>query len=128
MPSNTRGRPAMLTAPSTPMAMNQTSITGPKKRPTRPVPRCWIAKSANVIIKVRGMTAMPKRSSASVETLDRREDRNRRRDDRIAVEQRCRQQRAKGYGRQQARSGREPDGSMPVARRSRPRPGCRRAS
>ena len=43
--------------PQPPITKNQTSITGPKKRPTTPVPRYWIANNPNVITTVTGSTA-----------------------------------------------------------------------
>src|SRR5262249_48666836 len=52
--------------PSTPMEMNQVSITGPNQRATIPVPRYWMANNASVIARVRGTTATPNRESNNV--------------------------------------------------------------
>jgi len=46
----------MLMTPSTPIATNQTTMTGPKSRPTLPVPRYWMANSPIRITSVAGTT------------------------------------------------------------------------
>ncbi len=46
----------MLTAPSTPIATNHTTITGPNRRPTLCVPRYWMANSATRMTNVAGTT------------------------------------------------------------------------
>ena len=39
------------------MTMNHTTMTGPKRRPTRAVPNRWAANSATMITAVMGMTS-----------------------------------------------------------------------
>ena len=47
------------TDPATAMTPNQTTITGPKTRPTAAVPRRWTTKSATMITAVIGTTHSP---------------------------------------------------------------------
>jgi hypothetical protein len=53
------GCPAMPTTPRTPIAVNQTIITGPKTRPTAAVPRRCTANSTTMITAVIGTTSAP---------------------------------------------------------------------
>ena len=48
------GAAAMLTAPSSPMTRNQTTMTGPNSRPIRCVPWCWMANRTTRIASVTG--------------------------------------------------------------------------
>ena len=51
------GCPRMPATPQAPMAVNHTTITGPKRRPTRAVPNRWAANSTTMITAVMGMTS-----------------------------------------------------------------------
>src|SRR5215467_11402974 len=42
--------------PSTPIAANQMAMTGPNRRPTAPVPRCWSRNKTTMIAAVIGTT------------------------------------------------------------------------
>src|SRR5262245_16880079 len=81
------GAAQILMAPSKPMTTNQTTMTGPNRRPMLAVPRCCIANSPIRIASVSGRT---KCSNAGVTSLrpSMAESTDGRRDDAVAIEQR----------------------------------------
>ena len=66
-------------------------MTGPKNAPTRAVPCDWIANSPTRIPTAMGMTQGSSPAIDGRQALDRRKNRDRRRDHRIAVEERRRE-------------------------------------
>ena len=67
---------------------NHSIMMGPNSRPTRAVPRRWIANNATMTPSVTGSTARSKSGFEHLQTFDRAQHRDRRRDQRVAVEQR----------------------------------------
>ena len=67
---------------------NQTIITGPNRRPTPAVPMRWSRNSATMMAAVIGTTRCVQRRLGDLESLDRRQHRDRRRDHAVAQEQR----------------------------------------
>ena len=91
------GRSAMWTMPSTEMRQrNRQIITGPNITPTRAVPRAWIANSPTRMPMRDRHDDTAARPVDRGQALDRREDRDRRSDHRIAVEERGRRRRRAG--------------------------------
>ena len=74
--------------PATAMAMNQMRVIGPKKAATLAVPRDCTANKAKRINTVSGTTVRFESGSGDLEAFHRRQNRNRRGDQRVAVEQR----------------------------------------
>ena len=60
------------------MVVNQTSMIGPNTRPTDPVPRRWIVKSATMIVTRDRDHELSMEDEIVFGALDRREHRDRR--------------------------------------------------
>ena len=73
--------------PQAAMAVNHTIMIGPKRRPTRAVPNRWAANSPTMITAVMGMIERFELRLDHLETLDRRQDRDRRGDHAVTEEQ-----------------------------------------
>ena len=67
---------------------NHRPMIGPKRRPTAPVPKRWIANSIARMTSVIGTTSDFRLGRDDLQALDGREHRDRRRDHPVAVEQR----------------------------------------
>ena len=95
--------------PQAPIAVNQTIITGPNRRPTAAVPWRWTANSATMITAVIGTTHVVQRRLDDLEALDRGQHRDRRGDHAVAEEQR---------GAEDAQRGQHHDGATVLRPRS----------
>ena len=74
-------------APSTPITVNHTRITGPNSHPTAPVPLRWIANSPARIAERDRDDQVREPGRRDLQPFDRRRDRDRRRDHAVAEEQ-----------------------------------------
>ena len=79
---------ARLTAPSTAITANHTTITGPNSRPTVPVPKRWMANRATRMATAMGTTADVESRADELDALDGRQHADRRRDHPVAEQQR----------------------------------------
>ena len=59
------GCAATSAAPATPIATNQTIITGPKTRPTAAVPQRWTAKRGHRMTSANGTTSADRAGAAT---------------------------------------------------------------
>ena len=83
-----RARPRSRECRAPPASPNHSTMIGPNSPPTRAVPRRWIANSATRMPSVIGSTTLANVGIEQLEAFDGGEHRDRRRDQRVAVEQR----------------------------------------